>query len=74
MEKPITHDDIRIASFDERGRSIKAVCTLAMAQIDEVLSDCGILPNSCANQQPDVIAAPSHRTSNLDFLIPRITR
>jgi hypothetical protein len=43
MEKPKTHADIRRENFHEHGRAALALADLALAQIDETLSDCGQL-------------------------------
>jgi hypothetical protein len=54
-EKPKTHADIRREDFQEHGRLALAIADRAMAQIDDTLSECGILSGGYINrQQPEV--------------------
>lgn len=60
MEKPKTYDDIRRENFREHGRSAMSIANIALAQIDEVLSDCGLLLGSYTHgQQPEARLTPS---------------
>jgi hypothetical protein len=55
MEKPKTYTDIRRENFHEHGRAAIAIADLALAQIDETLSDCGLLLSSYTHQrQPEI--------------------